>query len=60
MIFIYIQKCILFFLDNTKPPTIETIDQYMLNLEKLLSTTTDPYLIASVKKAVSNLDFSQF
>jgi len=46
--------------NDTEPPTIETIDKYMINLATLISTSTDPSLTASIKKAVSNLDFSTF
>lgn len=48
-------------LDNIEPPTAESIDTFMVNLATFLSTgaTTDPTWLASVKKAISNQDFSQ-
>lgn len=48
-----------FFLDNTEPPTIQTVDNYIINLATLLKTGSYPSLISNVKKVVSNLDFSQ-
>ncbi|XP_050059051.1 high mobility group protein 20A-like isoform X2 [Aphis gossypii] len=47
--------------DNIEPPTAESIDTFMVNLATFLSTgaTTDPTWLASVKKAISNQDFSQ-
>lgn len=50
---------IFFFLDNTEPPTIQTVDNYIIHLATLLKTGSYPSLISNVKKAVSNLDFSQ-
>lgn len=49
------------FPDNIEPPTAESIDTFMVNLATYLPTgaTTDPPWLASVKKAISNQDFSQ-
>lgn len=48
------------FLDHTEPPTIETIDAYMLKLSYILKTENNPSLIVKVKKAIASLNFSQF
>ncbi|XP_060847331.1 high mobility group protein 20A-like [Rhopalosiphum padi] len=55
------------FPDNIEPPTNENLDTFMINLSTLLTTDTgtdtgtdtDSSWIENVKKAISNLDFSQ-
>ncbi|XP_060836575.1 LOW QUALITY PROTEIN: high mobility group protein 20A-like [Rhopalosiphum padi] len=49
------------FPDNTEPPTVETIDTFMVDIATFLTTGTNTDLswIANVKRAISNLDFSQ-
>ncbi|XP_026817496.1 high mobility group protein 20A-like [Rhopalosiphum maidis] len=51
------------FPDNIEPPTNENLDTFMVNLSTLLTTDTgtdtNPLWIENVKKAISNLDFSQ-
>ncbi|XP_050539591.1 high mobility group protein 20A [Daktulosphaira vitifoliae] len=46
--------------ENKECPSLQNIDQFVLKLALLLKTGADSNLITNVKRAVSNLDVSQF